>query len=187
MPKCRSAQDDPADVQIADRLEGHLQHRLPPSRRIDGIKPLNPSPTVTARMDPSKSDSTINVSAIDIAVMLDQDKNMRPFVEGLAAVVDDVVAGLDPIIVTDVEKLHDTEPVPSPLPKQKKLILNPEYVKAFGKGKAKKIAAGNLVVEDGRTYDQSLLKAMFSTVWFEWCFSVGLNGCAGRRNSSETG
>ena len=142
---------------------------------------------VTARMDPSKSDSTINVSAMDTAVVIDQEKNMRPFGEGLATVVDDVIAGLEPTTVTDVEKLHNTEPVPSPLLKQKKLALNPDYVKAFGKGKAKKIAAGDLVVEDGQTYDQSLLKAMFSTVWFEWCFSVCLNGCAGRRPWIESG
>ena len=112
---------------------------------------------------------------------------MRPFAEGVAAVVDDVLAGLDPMVAADVEKLHATEAVPPPLPKNRKAPLDPEYVKAFGKSKAKKIAAGELVVEDGRTYDMSLLKAMFSTVWFEWCFSVILNACAGGYNPNQSG
>ena len=103
--------------------------------------------------------------------------------------VDDIIAGIAPEIGTAIEGLRDTEveggasgiraTVLGETTKDKKGELNPDDVKRFGKAKAKKIAAGKLVVEDGKTYDMSLLKAMYSTVWFEWWLSVFLNCCAG--------
>jgi hypothetical protein len=42
--------------------------------------------------------------------------------------------------------------------------------------KAKKIAAGTLAVEDGQTYDMSLWKAIYVTVWRQWWFAVVLSG-----------
>ncbi len=102
----------------------------------------------------------------------------------IVSVMDDVIAGLDPTVVVDVEKLHDTETKPAVVQpvvggKKKKKPVNPEDVKMFGRRKAKKIAAGKLVVEDGQTYDMSLLKAMFATVWFKWLLAVAMNASAG--------
>lgn len=174
---------------VADRLEGHLQRRLPPSKRIDKFKPLNSTPVVTSRkpQGPSKSESTVNVNGGNgdsekvVPNGSEVDLSIPAIDEGVITAVDDALAVLDPNVVGDGEKLRETEAVPAPVA-TKKLKLNPEYVKQFGKRKAKKIAAGTMAVEDGKTYDQSLLKAMFSTVWFEWCFSVLLNACAGESN-----
>jgi hypothetical protein len=42
--------------------------------------------------------------------------------------------------------------------------------------KAKKIAAGTLAMEGGRTYDMSLWKAIYITVWRQWWLAVTLSG-----------
>jgi hypothetical protein len=42
--------------------------------------------------------------------------------------------------------------------------------------KAKQIAAGTMAVEAGQTYDMSLWKAIYITVWRQWWFAVMLSG-----------
>ncbi len=104
-----------------------------------------------------------------------------------ALAVDDIIATVDPDVGAAIEGLRETEVeggasgvranvLGTPSDSKKP---DPEDVKRYGKKKAKKIAAGKLVVEDGKTYDMSLLKAMYSTVWVEWWFSVLLNCGAG--------
>jgi len=48
--------------------------------------------------------------------------------------------------------------------------------KKFSKKKAKKLAAGTIAIEDGKTYDMSLWKAIYMTVWRQWWWAVTLNG-----------
>ncbi|WVQ83340.1 hypothetical protein IAT38_005479 [Cryptococcus sp. DSM 104549] len=49
-----------------------------------------------------------------------------------------------------------------------------DYVKAFGKREAKKIEKGELVVEDGKLYDRSLLKAMYLCWWKDYWYACYL-------------
>ena len=67
-----------------------------------------------------------------------------------------------------------------PTGKKVKLVLDPEDVKKYGKRKAKKIAEGNLVMEDGQAYDRSILKAMYTTVCLKWWKAVILSACGCR-------
>jgi len=46
----------------------------------------------------------------------------------------------------------------------------------MSKKKAKKLAAGTSAIEDGKTYDMSLWKAIYMTVWRQWWWAVTLNG-----------
>jgi hypothetical protein len=46
--------------------------------------------------------------------------------------------------------------------------------------RARKIENGDLIEEDGVVYDQSLLKAMYKTVWQRWWLGVILKGLGGR-------
>jgi hypothetical protein len=48
--------------------------------------------------------------------------------------------------------------------------------KKLSKKKAKKLAAGTIAIEDGKTYDMSLWKAIYMTVWRQWWWAVTLNG-----------
>jgi len=48
--------------------------------------------------------------------------------------------------------------------------------KKVSKGKAKKLAADTIAIEDEKTYDMSLWKAIYMTVWRQWWFAVTLNG-----------
>lgn len=50
----------------------------------------------------------------------------------------------------------------------------------LGRRKAKRIKNGDLVEEDGVVYDQSLLKAMYNTVWKRWWLGVILKGLGGK-------
>ncbi|CAD6567059.1 MAG: hypothetical protein TREMPRED_003289 [Tremellales sp. Tagirdzhanova-0007] len=66
---------------------------------------------------------------------------------------------------------------PSLIGKKAKAELDPEDVKKYGKRKAKKIAEGNLVMENGQAYDMSILKAMYATVRLKWWKAVILSAC----------
>ncbi len=57
------------------------------------------------------------------------------------------------------------------------LELDPEDVKLYGRKKAKMIAEGKLVYEDGKGYDMSLVKAMYATVWMRWWKALVLSAC----------
>ena len=178
-------------VQIADRLEANFMLRLPPSGRINKFRPTLPSTTMTRKSDPTSPQADASASTLAFAVPDLEKGGSGQLAQEPAGVevVKDVVGAMDANAVVNTEKLHETTAIPAPSPavtstepatkKSKKAELNPEHVKLYGKRKAKKIAAGKLVMEDGEGYDRSLLKAMFSTVWFEWCFSVVLNICAG--------
>lgn len=48
--------------------------------------------------------------------------------------------------------------------------------KQCSKRKARKLAAGTIAVEDGKTYDMSLWRAIYATVWRQWWWAVTLNG-----------
>jgi ATP-binding cassette subfamily C (CFTR/MRP) protein 1 len=54
--------------------------------------------------------------------------------------------------------------------------LNESPSKQLSKKKAKKLAAGTIAIEDGKTYDMSLWKAIYITVWRQWWWAVFLNG-----------
>ena len=41
---------------------------------------------------------------------------------------------------------------------------------------AKKLAKGSIAIEDGKTYDMSLWKAIYMTIWKRWWLAVVLNG-----------
>ena len=66
-----------------------------------------------------------------------------------------------------------------PKNKKDKVELDPENVRLYGKKKARKIANGDMVYEDGKGYDMSLVKAIYGTVWLRWWKAVilGLCGC----------
>ncbi len=61
--------------------------------------------------------------------------------------------------------------------KKPAIELDPEMVKLHGKRKATKIANGKLVIEDGKGYDMSLVKAMYYTVAWRWWKAVILSAC----------
>jgi hypothetical protein len=52
-------------------------------------------------------------------------------------------------------------------------------VAKYGKRRAKKIANGDLIMENGKAYDMSLLWAMYATVWWRWWMAVSLKGLGG--------
>ena len=61
--------------------------------------------------------------------------------------------------------------------KKPAIELDPEMVKLHGKRNATKIANGKLVIEDGKGYDMSLVKAMYYTVAWRWWKAVILSAC----------
>ena len=50
----------------------------------------------------------------------------------------------------------------------------------LSKRKGEEVAKGKIVFETGRKYDQTLLKAMYLTVWKRWWAAVILKGCGGK-------
>nr|ODN90116.1 cadmium ion transporter [Cryptococcus depauperatus CBS 7841] len=58
------------------------------------------------------------------------------------------------------------------------LSQDSELIKKYGRKKAKKIQDGTLVIEDGKEYDMSLIKAMYKTVWWSWWKAIILKSCA---------
>ena len=63
--------------------------------------------------------------------------------------------------------------------KKAKVDVDPEVVKLHGKKKAMKIAKGELVMEDGKAYDLSLVKALYMTCAVRWWKAVVMSGCGG--------
>jgi len=62
---------------------------------------------------------------------------------------------------------------------KKGVELDKENVRLYGKKKARKIAEGNLVMEDGKGYDMSLVWAMYESTWIMWWKAVILSACGG--------
>ncbi|WVQ83250.1 hypothetical protein IAT38_005389 [Cryptococcus sp. DSM 104549] len=65
------------------------------------------------------------------------------------------------------------KPPPSPDLDNDVSDLAAANTKRFGKSRAAKIEAGEMAVEDGKLYDMSLGKAIYSTVWTTYWESVG--------------
>lgn len=185
--------------QVADTLERHLQERLPPSRRImnsqTAADPAKESITRNLKTPPGASD-------INDEIMSEKRKSLTDlhagsFTSSQAAALDttsvvanmeDDIASLNITIIDDVVNLHEAEKKRSEFAQavgetgraagEVKVDVNHE--KRYGKSTAKKIASGDIVLEDGKLYDMSLLRAIISTVWFEWCLSALLNAIAGK-------
>lgn len=154
--------------------------RLPPSRQIDNKLPVNSigssspeSPTSTNQHDltsQSLSDTEENNAGIEMKERLAA-KDMA---------VDEIMLGLGDRTVTAQGVLETRAENGETILSRRAQVAPADLAKQYGKSKAKKIAAGTLVVEDGKIYDMSLLKAMFATVWFQWSFAILLNACAGK-------
>ncbi|ORY22828.1 ABC transporter type 1, transmembrane domain-containing protein [Naematelia encephala] len=81
----------------------------------------------------------------------------------------DVEVNLEKPDLVDPQPVHAASPA-SPAP-------NDPNVKEYGKKKAEKIAKGELVIEDGKTYDMSLLKAIYMTFQWKWWIAVLCMAC----------
>lgn len=59
-----------------------------------------------------------------------------------------------------------------------------DLVKQYGKKKARRALKGQIAIEDGKLYDMSLTRAMYSTVWLKWWIAIIMKSCAGMSHSS---
>jgi hypothetical protein len=180
-------------LQVADRLEAQYQMRLPPSRRLDKYKPVaTPSFELDkAAHRPSPQEPGANSSGrfLDSEKVpsspTDSDSESCEILQspiGSSAAIDfgAFTAGADlrQIDTRDTGLTRyttRTRPAKRDAAKaqdSKREEPDPDLIKTFGKRKAKKIAQGKLVAEDGQTYDISLSWAMFRTMVPQWSVSV---------------
>lgn len=87
-----------------------------------------------------------------------------------------------------VETITDEDTLPIPSLRQKEEgnlsgLENKGLVKQYGKKKANKILKGQVTIENGKLYDMSLIRAMYSTVWLKWWIAIIMKSCAGMSRS----
>ncbi|KAK4686687.1 hypothetical protein P7C73_g3435, partial [Tremellales sp. Uapishka_1] len=163
----------------ADQLEARFMQRLPPSRRAGNFKsttaqaPTQSSPSTIAEKD-SQSSSTIG----DGAKEGDPTSKEVPDVSREEAAVVNTIEDLTAVGDIQAEGTASAFPRPSSTAQTTSGLhgsTEPSLVKRLGKKKSRKIAAGQLVVEDGKEYDMSLTWAIYWTHWFKWWKAVILN------------
>ena len=189
--------------QNADELEGHYMLRLPPSNRISKFKPATQSST-SVGVDSAKTTTVsfhdVEKAGLPLAKEEQRGADAAAEEEAIVNVIDDLAGGLGAVkLEGDAEGTTLDRPVPegqtakdlSMAEKKpeasgkggkksdgKEVVeLDPEDVKRYGKRKAKKIAEGDLVMEDGKAYDMSVIRAMYSTVWLRWWMAIIFYAC----------
>ncbi|WVQ85784.1 hypothetical protein IAT38_007951 [Cryptococcus sp. DSM 104549] len=168
--------DDLACKTIAQDLHTHLLARTPPSKRNSpSHEPISQS-TLRCRPPPAhRARSRAERFSAETS---------RAYVKQAR----ETMAGME--MVDEYAVQHDSrwlESMPGALAEdshgraeddRSKELLEKDLIKKYGNKKAKKIADGKLVVEDGKEYDMSLVRAMYSAVWWRWWKAVIFKGCA---------
>ena len=193
-------------LQVADRLEAHLNQRLPPSRRVAKFVPAS-------RPSSQEKAATVETPTEDLAekglplshdVPVADDDARANEEAATVEIVEDMMQGLgaDPEIneaeverppisseASSITQKGDTIDPPSKAEKdattpaskdeKKKSEIDPAMKKKYGARKAKKIAEGKMAVEDGKLYDMSLIMALWHTMWYDWSLACLCNiaGC----------
>ncbi|OCF42639.1 cadmium ion transporter [Kwoniella heveanensis CBS 569] len=167
---------------IANQLQSHLMDRTPPSKRL--YTTINNGLRVSVTSDPSLSppeDAKHRFSERSSRAYVKQARESMAFME----TVDEYVVQHSSIHLQSVYP-SESRSAPSRALDDRAYSRknesgkeeNKEQLRKYGKSKAKKIEAGELVVEGGKVYDMSLIRAMYSTVWWRWWQAVFCKGCA---------
>ncbi|OXG54431.1 cadmium ion transporter [Cryptococcus neoformans Th84] len=169
---------------VSDQLRTNFLSRSPPSKRLpQSHNAANSGTSVTlsssspgARTHPAARHERLNdrfITATSRAYMKQARESM--FSMGgmdLFAVAHDTV---------HVETITDEDAHSTPS-YQKDANLNGseirDLVKQYGKKKARRVLKGQIAIEDGKLYDMSLTRAMYSTVWLKWWIAIIMKGCA---------
>jgi ATP-binding cassette subfamily C (CFTR/MRP) protein 1 len=158
---------------LAEKIEAEFMARMPPSRRTAQYRPAK------SKADLEKGDSATSLTTLSSSGEPKQtvsNNNVREEVEReeLGNISSDVA---DPnIIVGEIQ--HNLERSTSHRSRAQTVERegvaepDPEYVKKYGKKKAKRIAEGTLAVEDGILYDMSVPKAVMWATWKKWLVAV---------------
>ncbi|WVQ72551.1 hypothetical protein IAR50_002108 [Cryptococcus sp. DSM 104548] len=158
---------------IADQVQVNLLKRTPPSKRIS---PSHPPPSAASYTLPrhQRAASRNNHERYSTASSRAYVKQARESMFMIDGAEGYAVAHDSAHLLTVVdESKEDTMLLPAEDAKDEGNAL-----KKYGKKKAKKMEDGELVVEDGKEYDMSLIKAMYATVWWPWWKAIIAKGCA---------
>ncbi|WVF68119.1 hypothetical protein IAT40_002882 [Kwoniella sp. CBS 6097] len=168
---------------LANQLQSHLMDRTPPSKRPHAIdnnnqRKLGSGPCVTARSLQSNLDNH-RFSERSSRAYLKQARESLAFMD----TIDEYAVQHSSIHLQTSCPSESRSVPPLPLdsqPDQKEGVekKNRRGISKHGKSKAKRIEAGELAIEDGREYDMSLIRAMYSTVWWKWWKAVICKACA---------
>ncbi|OCF34449.1 cadmium ion transporter [Kwoniella heveanensis BCC8398] len=167
---------------IANQLQSHLMDRTPPSKRL--YTTINNGLRVSVTSDPSQSppeDAKHRFSERSSRAYVKQARESMAFME----TVDEYAVQHSSIHLQSVYPSESRSPPSRALDdraysrkNESAKEENKEQRRKHGKSKAKKIEAGKLVVEGGKAYDMSLIRAGYSTVWWSWWKAVFCKGCA---------
>ena len=166
--------------------------RMPPSRRIDKYKPVN-SPLVdhdTEKAPQAQEIQPISQSSASTLKSEGSQETKDPEVDNadVASVEqaedearEELNVQLQESSVAPGLFAEDIQPVVSRATSNnaQKTVdheASHDFVKLYGKRKAKKIIDDRIAVEDGKLFDMSIWKAMYKTISLEWWLAVSLFG-----------
>ncbi|WVQ95732.1 hypothetical protein IAU59_002831 [Kwoniella sp. CBS 9459] len=172
---------------IANQLHSHLMDRTPPSKRPHADrKNMSDTPDVN---DEDRPTSTLQSNAnnprfsqMSSRAYVKQARESMAFME----TVDEYAVqhssihlrSIDPPDESQSASAHLLNDQGQQVPKSANREKHHGIRKKYGKGKIKKVEKGELAIEDGKEYDASLIRAMYSTVWWIWWKAVICKGCA---------
>lgn len=158
----------PADIQTADAIELHFNHRLPPSRKWPKYRPvLDPLSEKTEYPVPELEFEEVLLSPTG-SIFEGQDQGRRDEHHELSlAMCSTRMSEMDENLPTRVLTRSKTE-------KPVLIHANKELFTKLGKKKARGVATGKIAYENDTLYDMSLWKAIAQATWKRLGFAVCL-------------